>query len=152
MRKWFTFRFFYGTSGWNAAVLLLLLVCYIGLARWLRVSHVGSTANALLLGGFVLLLLIGVMLYYGARQANISRRLDAETLRADTEHRLTAKLQEAFVQQPLPAIANLELSAKYLPAAAKSLVGGDWYDVLELPQGHVLVSVGDVAGHGSKPP
>lgn len=148
MRKWFRFRFLYGTSAWNAAVLLLLLVCYLSMAYWLTAARVGSTANAVLLGGFVFLLLIGVMLYYGARQANISRRLDIETLRADTEHELTAKLQEAFLQQPLPAISNMAFSATYLPAAARSLVGGDWYDAFELPHGRVMFSIGDVAGHG----
>ncbi len=148
MRKWFVFRFLYGTSAWNAAVLVLLLVCYLLLAYWLTSAHLGSIAKAVLLGGFVFLLLVGVMLYYGARQANISRRLDVETLRADTEHELTAKLQEAFLQQPLPAISNMAFSATYLPAAARSLVGGDWYDAFELPHGRVMFSIGDVAGHG----
>jgi serine phosphatase RsbU (regulator of sigma subunit) len=149
MRNWVVFRFLYGTSGWNAAVLLLLLLlCYVGLARWITAAHLGATANSVLLGGFVLLLLIGVMLYYGARQASISRRLDAETLRADTEHQLTAKLQEAFLKQPLPAISNMGFSATYLPAATRSLVGGDWYDAFELPHGRVMFSLGDVAGHG----
>ncbi|HEY6234279.1 MAG TPA: PP2C family protein-serine/threonine phosphatase [Candidatus Elarobacter sp.] len=148
MRNWIVFRFLYGTSGWNAAVLLLLLICYVGLAGWLRAAHVGSTANSVLLGGFVLLLLIGVMLYYGSRQASISRRLNEQTLRADAEHRLTTELQKAFLQQPLPAISNMGFSATYLPAAAQSLVGGDWYDAFELPHGRVMFSLGDVAGHG----
>lgn len=148
MREWFSFRFLYGTSGWNAAILLLLLMCYLALARWLTVARVGPTANSVLLGGFVLLLLIGVMLYYGARQASVSRRLDAETLRADTEHRLTITLQEAFLQRPLPAVTNMGFSATYLPALRHSLVGGDWYDAFELPHGRVMITIGDVAGHG----
>lgn len=148
MKNWFSFRFLYGTSAWNAAVLLLLLVCYAGLAYWLAAAGVRPIANAVLLGGFVFILLAGALLYYGARQADISRRLDAEVLRADTEHALTAKLQEAFLQQPLPAISNMAFSATYLPATARSLVGGDWYDAFELPHGRVMFSIGDVAGHG----
>ena len=105
-------------------------------------------ANSVLLGGFVLLVMIAAMLYYGARQATIRRRLDAETQRADNEHELVAKLQEAFLQQPLPAIANMAFSATYLPAAKQSLIGGDWYDAFELPHGRVMFSIGDVAGHG----
>jgi phosphoserine phosphatase RsbU/P len=27
-------------------------------------------------------------------------------------------------------------------------VGGDWYDVIDLPRGHVGVAIGDVVGHG----
>lgn len=147
-RDWIRFRFFYGTSGWNAAALLLLLLCYLGLAHWVSVARVGSVANSVLLGGFVLLLMIGAMLYYGARQATISRRLDSETLRADAEHELVGRLQEAFLQQPLPAVSNMAFSATYLPASTQSLVGGDWYDALELPHGRVMFSIGDVAGHG----
>lgn len=148
MRNWFAFRFLYGTSRWDTGVLLLLLVCYLAVARWLYAAHVGAVANSVLLGGCVLLLFIGVMLYYGARQAAISRELDAETLRADAEHRLTGKLQEALLQQPLPAISNMAFSATYVPAATRSLVGGDWYDAFELPHGRVMFSIGDVAGHG----
>jgi serine phosphatase RsbU (regulator of sigma subunit) len=29
-------------------------------------------------------------------------------------------------------------------------VGGDWYDVVELPSGHIGLAIGDVAGHGPR--
>ena len=40
------------------------------------------------------------------------------------------------------------LAVHYEPASATLEVGGDWYDVIELPQGRRAVVVGDVAGHG----
>jgi serine phosphatase RsbU (regulator of sigma subunit) len=42
----------------------------------------------------------------------------------------------------------LRLGATYLPAAEESKIGGDWYDAFELPDGRVLLAIGDVAGHG----
>jgi GAF domain-containing protein/anti-sigma regulatory factor (Ser/Thr protein kinase) len=64
------------------------------------------------------------------------------------EQRLIAEtLQRRLLPQELPAIAGLELAARYLPAAGSSL-GGDWYDVFELPGGRVVLAVGDVVGHG----
>jgi anti-sigma regulatory factor (Ser/Thr protein kinase) len=46
----------------------------------------------------------------------------------------------------LPEIAGLEAAARYLPSIDE--VGGDWYDVIELPGGFVGLAIGDVAGHG----
>ena len=40
----------------------------------------------------------------------------------------------------------MAVSARYLPASDE--VGGDWYDVFELPHGEVGVVIGDVVGHG----
>ena len=42
----------------------------------------------------------------------------------------------------------MALAARYIPAGADMAVGGDWYDVVELPSGHVGLAIGDVAGHG----
>ena len=39
-----------------------------------------------------------------------------------------------LLPQELPAIAGLEVASRYLPAEGTSL-GGDWYDVFELPGG-----------------
>jgi serine phosphatase RsbU (regulator of sigma subunit)/CHASE3 domain sensor protein len=64
------------------------------------------------------------------------------------ERRIADTLQGAFVQRALPQIAGLHLSATYAPAEEERLVGGDWYDAVELANGRVLLIVGDVAGHG----
>ncbi len=44
---------------------------------------------------------------------------------------------------------TLDLAAHYLPSATGPLVGGDWYDALELPSGAALLTVGDLTGHGA---
>jgi anti-sigma regulatory factor (Ser/Thr protein kinase) len=41
---------------------------------------------------------------------------------------------------------GLQVAARYLPAREE--VGGDWYDVIELPRGRVGLVIGDVVGHG----
>jgi len=148
MDRRFFARFLYGTSAWNAAVLLLLLVFYAALSRWLFVAKVGSGARGVLLTGFVGLLVVGAILYYGSRQATMSRLLDAETKRAESEKQMAYKLQGAFLQQRLPVASNLGFSATYLPATLGTLVGGDWYDAFELSRGRIMFSIGDVAGHG----
>ncbi|MFE7511302.1 SpoIIE family protein phosphatase [Streptomyces sp. NPDC057540] len=70
---------------------------------------------------------------------------------AELRHQLALQLQQAIVpevtgfQEPS---GDLVVAARYRPAAAEYRVGGDWYDVLTLPDGKVLVAVGDIAGHG----
>jgi anti-sigma regulatory factor (Ser/Thr protein kinase) len=39
-------------------------------------------------------------------------------------------------------------ASRYQPAEEGSSAGGDWYDVIELPDGSVAMVIGDVAGHG----
>ncbi|MFI9270938.1 SpoIIE family protein phosphatase [Kitasatospora sp. NPDC052896] len=65
------------------------------------------------------------------------------------EHRTVRSLQHALLDAPRgPAVAGLEVAARYLPAEREAHVGGDWYDALTLPDGSVLIVVGDVSGHG----
>jgi GAF domain-containing protein/anti-sigma regulatory factor (Ser/Thr protein kinase) len=64
------------------------------------------------------------------------------------EHRVAQMLQRSLLPTDLPQPNGLTFSARYLPAAARRMVGGDWYDVLELPDGRVGVAIGDVVGHG----
>jgi anti-sigma regulatory factor (Ser/Thr protein kinase) len=63
------------------------------------------------------------------------------------QRRIAEILQRRLLPHDLPAIAGLELDSRYLPAGGSSL-GGDWYDVFELPGGRVVLAVGDVVGHG----
>jgi anti-sigma regulatory factor (Ser/Thr protein kinase) len=53
-----------------------------------------------------------------------------------------------LLQNRIPEIPGLEIAARYLPGGAGVEVGGDWYDVIPLPQGRVGLVIGDVAGRG----
>ncbi|WP_393100195.1 PP2C family protein-serine/threonine phosphatase [Streptomyces sp. LN325] len=74
---------------------------------------------------------------------------------AQNEHRLAVELQEAVLPPWHGSLRStrrgreaLDLAAHYLPSSATALIGGDWYDALELPDGETLLSVGDLTGHG----
>ena len=47
----------------------------------------------------------------------------------------------------VPEVEGLDVAATYLPAQHPAEVGGDWFDVLELPDGATGLAVGDVVGH-----
>jgi PAS domain S-box-containing protein len=64
------------------------------------------------------------------------------------EHRIAETLQRSLLPGTLPALPGAALAARYLPAAAESEVGGDWYDAVPLDGGRVLLVMGDVSGKG----
>ena len=55
-------------------------------------------------------------------------------------------LQLSLVPSGLPAVAGMEMAARYVPG--RGVLGGDWYDVFTLPSGELCVVMGDVAGSG----
>ncbi|MEU3459257.1 SpoIIE family protein phosphatase [Streptomyces sp. NPDC006733] len=75
----------------------------------------------------------------------------AHTEKESAEHnRLALQLQHAIMpptRAPLD-IPGLHLAVRYRPAEEDRLVGGDWYDIVTLPNRQVLLAVGDIAGHG----
>jgi anti-sigma regulatory factor (Ser/Thr protein kinase) len=62
------------------------------------------------------------------------------------EHRVSAALQRSLLPKRLVEVVGVDVAARYLPAREE--VGGDWYDVIELPRGKVGMVIGDVVGHG----
>jgi chemotaxis family two-component system sensor kinase Cph1 len=76
-------------------------------------------------------------------------RLVGEALahRSEQDSRLTAALQRAVLLDTVPEVAGFNVAVRYLPFA-EDAVGGDFYDFVALPNGHVAVVAGDVAGHG----
>lgn len=57
-------------------------------------------------------------------------------------------LQRSLLPGAPPERAGLEVAARYQPAQASSEVGGDWYDVIPLPDDKTALVVGDVMGSG----
>ncbi|MET9672597.1 SpoIIE family protein phosphatase [Streptomyces sp. NPDC006482] len=57
-------------------------------------------------------------------------------------------LQRSLLPGKPPERAGLEIAARYQPAQASSEVGGDWYDVIALPDDKTALVVGDVMGSG----
>ncbi|MER6921465.1 GAF domain-containing SpoIIE family protein phosphatase, partial [Streptomyces spiralis] len=64
-----------------------------------------------------------------------------------SRHQAALTLQRSLIK-PLPAVPGLELASGYLPASSENEVGGDWLDVLTLPDGRTGLIIGDVMGHG----
>ena len=73
-----------------------------------------------------------------------------EARKAEREHRIAETLQRGLLPDRLPDVPGVGLAARYVPAGAEMAVGGDWYDVVELPSGHIGLAIGDVAGHGPR--
>ena len=62
-------------------------------------------------------------------------------------HDLALSLQEAMLATPdLPE--HPEIAVRYRPALRGLNACGDWYDVVDVPDGRLGLSVGDVVGHG----
>ncbi|MET7878510.1 GAF domain-containing SpoIIE family protein phosphatase [Micromonospora profundi] len=63
------------------------------------------------------------------------------------EQRHVAEVLQHSMLPHLPAVPELELAARYQPAADRVEVGGDWYDAFVQPDGDLIAAIGDVAGH-----
>ncbi|MFC5062177.1 SpoIIE family protein phosphatase [Actinomycetospora atypica] len=62
------------------------------------------------------------------------------------EHGAAETLQRSLLPA-VPDVPGLTVASRYLAATDGAQVGGDWYDLLPLPDGAVGVAVGDVVGH-----
>ncbi|HVE91153.1 MAG TPA: SpoIIE family protein phosphatase [Actinomycetota bacterium] len=59
-------------------------------------------------------------------------------------------LQRSLLPDRMPQVPGLLTAARYRPGGPGVEVGGDWYEVLELPGGSLAVGMGDVVGRGVK--
>lgn len=106
---------------------------------------------------------IGVLLTNNGPSGRVHDELDMQTLRVlgdrlvvsienarryAREHRVAEALQTASLPQSLPAPRGIQLSAHYAAAPSEADIGGDWYDAVELQDGRVVLSIGDVTGRG----
>ena len=69
----------------------------------------------------------------------------AERERYDQELRVAQLIQQQFLPRELPSLPEWQVAAYYGPAR---VVGGDFYDFIDLGQGRIGVAVGDVTDKG----
>ena len=62
--------------------------------------------------------------------------------------RIAETLQGVFLPEQLPRTPLLRIDGFYQAAETDATIGGDWFDAIALDDGCVLLSIGDVAGHG----
>lgn len=73
--------------------------------------------------------------------------IDRATL-YERQLRIAETLQRALLPDRLPAVPGLAMASRYLPGGAGENVGGDWYDLVVLPNQRVGLALGDVMGRG----
>jgi sigma-B regulation protein RsbU (phosphoserine phosphatase) len=80
-----------------------------------------------------------------ARRAALA--IDNARIHAERRH-VAQTLQQSLLPPVLPVVSGVGFAAEYVPAGGNSEVGGDFYDVVLLPDGRWLVVIGDVSGKG----
>lgn len=63
------------------------------------------------------------------------------------ERQTTVALQRSLLPARPPDVDGFDVAVRYVPGGEVG-VGGDWYDLFNLPSGHVGIVIGDVAGTG----
>lgn len=86
----------------------------------------------------------GFLAAFAAQVAHAVRRGLAYQVQRTTSE----ELQRSLLPHSLPDVDRLDFGAHYRPGGGDADVGGDWYDVMPLPDGRVAVSLGDVMGKG----
>ncbi len=76
------------------------------------------------------------------------RRREEQLAEAHAQAELSHRLQTGLLPSLSLRDATLRLRTRYLPGQERALLGADFFDALELPDGTVALLVGDVAGHG----
>jgi serine phosphatase RsbU (regulator of sigma subunit) len=122
---------------WERGLRVMLGVPMVTQGELAGVMHVGSTVSRRFTDEEIELLQL-----VADRVA-----MAAHMHRSRSEQAAAAMLVDSLLPARLPAMAGWDLAARYV-AGADSGVGGDWYDVFDLPGDRIGVVIGDVVGNG----
>jgi len=76
-------------------------------------------------------------------EAAVLELREAELLRAEN-----ARLERGLLARPILHNRRLSWATRYQPGGRRALLGGDFFDAIELVDGTIRLVVGDVCGHG----
>ncbi|HEV7535307.1 MAG TPA: SpoIIE family protein phosphatase, partial [Acidimicrobiia bacterium] len=85
------------------------------------------------------------------RYAIERRRADVATRRlfeANLRREANERIQRGLLPRPLLRSDDLEVATVYRPGGGGDVLGGDFYDAVELEDGTLRAVIGDVCGHG----
>jgi PAS domain S-box-containing protein len=68
----------------------------------------------------------------------------------EQEHEIAVAVQRSLLPKDVAVSEEVAVAARYLPASPGLEIGGDWYDVMRVGPRELIVSIGDVVGHGLK--
>ncbi|MEU4445557.1 GAF domain-containing SpoIIE family protein phosphatase [Actinosynnema sp. NPDC050801] len=122
---------------WERGLRVLLGVPMVAEDELIGVLHIGSTSSRRFVDEDVELLQLAADRLATAAHLHRSR----------SELAAAALLQDSLLPGRLPTTSDWEFAARYVPGAGSG-VGGDWYDVFELPGDRMGVVIGDVVGSG----
>ena len=83
-----------------------------------------------------------------AEERRARRAAERALLAQEEELRIAREVQEQLFPAGPPELAGYDIAGASRPAAA---TGGDYFDFIPAPRGHLLLVVGDVTGHGLGP-
>jgi serine phosphatase RsbU (regulator of sigma subunit) len=133
------------------------------------VAHPSGTA-VVVLTGFTDRSLGGDAMLLGAQDYLIKGRVDHETLARSVRYAITrrqnqessrqlgeaqllraesARMERGLVARPLIHNPRFSWAVRYEAGGRRALLGGDFFDAIELDDGTVRVVVGDICGHGA---
>ncbi len=122
---------------WKRGIRALLGVPMLVHDEVIGVLHVGSMTPRQFTDAEV-----GLLQVVGDRLA-----LAVQVHMSSAERTAATALQRSLLPGHLPALAGLQFAARYVPGTDTG-VGGDWYDVFNLPEDRLGIVIGDVVGHG----
>ncbi len=133
------------------------------------VDHPGGAA-VVVLTGFADRSLGGDAVLLGAQDHLIKGRVDHETLARSVRYAITrrqsqqssrqlgearllraenARMERGLVARPIIRNPRFRWAVRYEAGGRRALLGGDFFDAIELDDGTVRVVVGDICGHGA---
>jgi serine phosphatase RsbU (regulator of sigma subunit) len=105
----------------------------------------GTAVNALAILG-VGLLVAGVTHTAFRRSIRQAAKLEAAHFELAT---MVSNLQRGLLRDTVDmAEEGVTAVVRYVPAAEHARLGGDWYDIFRATDGALVLTIGDVAGHG----
>jgi serine phosphatase RsbU (regulator of sigma subunit) len=91
-------------------------------------------------------LLLRVIRYATERRRWDEARRQLDVARVSAQE--NARLERGLLPSPVLQDPRLRVSARYQAGGSRRLLGGDFYDVVQTPDGWVHALIGDVCGHG----